>query len=496
MLNSLHQIALMGTDRAPELPAMPDWMPAPPEGADKAAVFLHLLSMGRAAERAGRRSQPIPDLVLPQLLEETQPFCSPLAVKLWRDIVELEGKFPVFEQQWLALCAYREQVLAPELLVEIFHYCTPKRMATLRPLVARVTGTRGRWLAQQNEKWKFALATNYTETWRTGKPAERAEALQAARQLERPTAAQMLRETWEKEVHAERKKTVETLLADFDAQDEDLLTYLLHTILQKPGHNKTLALQETKRLLVGMLLALPESALAREWTALLQPYFETGTLQLPSTDDAFFHPDRMVNLLGFGPNVPIEIWFEQLLPIVPPSIWQAAAGNAPEAAFGLIFDKKYQQNIRKPAILEHLMASTLRARNAEWAEVLLFRGSPTQTIEMMAVLPPARREMLMITGAFSPAIQQLAWGSAALHFPWSLEFSHWALRELYQSWVGYFFTKVQQIMPLDVFLHPDTRPDSIPGLYDKQDCRERWLQQVVPELERTLAVRKVFAHYN
>ncbi len=493
MTSHIQQIALIGTDRAPQLPPQPDWMPDPPEADDPATHLLHRLSMARAAERAGQRAQPVADLQLPQPIEEGSPYCSPLAVQLWRDIVELESKFPVFEQRWLDLCAQRGQVLAPEILVEVFHYCTPKRMAVLRPYAARVAGARGTWLAQQYEKWKFALATNYLDLWRTGKPTERTDALVAARIFAPDTAQLMLRSTWEKETPADRRKFVDLLLPELAPTDAPLLQFLLDTITAKPGHNKTMAIQETKRILVSLLLALPESTLAIEWTALLSTYFKGGQLQLPSTDDAFFHPERMVDLLGFDPKLPIEVWFSNLSPIVPPNIWQKAAQAAPSAVFEAIFEKKYNYAISKVEILGHFVQGTIRTKNTEWAELLLFKGINTQTIELMAALPPERRETLLMEGNISPAAQQLVWGSPVLHFPWSAAFSHWALRELYQSWVGYFFSKVQQIMPLDVFLHPDTRPESIPGLYDRPDSRERWLQQIVPELDKTLAVSRVFA---
>jgi hypothetical protein len=95
----------------------------------------------------------------------------------------------------------------------------------------------------------------------------------------------------------------------------------------------------------------------------------------------------------------------------------------------------------------------------------------------------------------SPAVLNLVWSSTAIQFNWSLKFSEWALRELFQSWMGYYFSKVQQIMPLDVFLHPQTRPTELPTLYDSPDKRDKWLQVIAPELEKALVLKRIFGHY-
>ncbi len=85
--------------------------------------------------------------------------------------------------------------------------------------------------------------------------------------------------------------------------------------------------------------------------------------------------------------------------------------------------------------------------------------------------------------------ERLNCAAPALQFHWSEEFSRWVLSLLYDSWIGYYFHRIQLIMPLDVYLNPAVKPANIPGLYDQAAKRERWLSVIVPELEKVIAVK-------
>jgi hypothetical protein len=51
---------------------------------------------------------------------------------------------------------------------------------------------------------------------------------------------------------------------------------------------------------------------------------------------------------------------------------------------------------------------------------------------------------------------------------------------------------MHQIIPLDVYMHPDARPQDIPGLYDPFDQRDRWVNMIVPELQKTMQLSCIF----
>ncbi len=489
---SVKAVALQGITRSATVPALPDWLPAVPPEADSATTLLHHIAMVRMAHLAGHRSAPQAHFQMPAVPEETRPYCSPLAVKLWNDIVELESKYPIFEQKWLELCAQRQQVLAPDLIVGVFQFAAFKKSNAMRPLVRRIAGSRGAWIAAQYAPWSFALPNDPVQIWREGKPAERLDVLHDARRYDPALSRQLLTTTWEKETGSDRKKFVEICRTGLSAADEPMLLYFWETLQQPALLNKSIA-QETRQMILALLLSLPESALYREWTTLLSAYFSTGKCLLPTTDDAFFHPNRMTRQAGLSANLPISAWFELLLGIVPPAVWQAATGKTTAQTLELLRTAKLNPPVT--GVTERLIQATLASGDSAWAEVLLQAGTNQQFLELMALLPGELREKAIRDPKLSKSVQQLVWGSPAIQFNWSLDFSQWVLDDLYQSWIGYFFSKVQQIMPLDVFLHPDTRPDTIPGLYDGADKRERWMHGIVPELNKTLAVKKVLSKY-
>lgn len=490
---SVKSVALQGTTRSAALPPLPDWMPPLPPEADPTTTLLHTIALVNTAHLAGQRTAPQAGFQPAVPPEESRPYCSPQAVKLWNDIVELESKYPVFEQKWLELCAHRQQILAPEIIIGVFQFAAHKKSNAMRPLVRRVAGNRGAWIAAQYPPWSFALPTNAVQIWREGKPAERLDILQDARRYDPALSRQLLTTTWEKETGSDRRKFVELCRTGLTPADEPMLLYFWETLQQPALLNKGIA-QETRQMILSLLLSLPESALYREWTTLLSAYFTTGKCLLPTTDDTFFHPDRMTRQAGLSANLPISAWFELLLGIVPPAVWQVAAGKNAAQTLDLLRTAKLHPPVT--GVTERLIQATLASGDSAWAEVLLQTGTNQQFLELMALLPGELREKAIRDPKLPKSVQQLVWGSPAIQFNWSLDFSQWVLDDLYQSWIGYFFSKVQQIMPLDVFLHPETRPDTVPGLYDGADKRERWMHGIVPELNKTLAVKKVLSKYS
>jgi hypothetical protein len=109
----------------------------------------------------------------------------------------------------------------------------------------------------------------------------------------------------------------------------------------------------------------------------------------------------------------------------------------------------------------------------------------------LGVLPETEREALMLTLENTANLSQhLPWHTDALQFEWSLPFSEWVLRHLYQSWGGYYFHHIQQILPLHVWIHPEANVEAVPQLNDPVAQRDRWLQIVAPEIMQVQALKK------
>ncbi len=493
IFEQIRDITLHGTNRLGTHPELPEWVPSI-SSEDTTTQLLHTLALLSTAQKAGQRILPSADLPQPMLIEESLPYCNTTAVQLWHDIVELESKYPVFEQRWLQLCAQLNQVIAPEIITSVLALGATKKMAHLRPYIAQVIGKRGLWIAAQYTKWHYALTPDYHQIWQEGKPAERLDILRRLR-IENPEIGRKLVEkTWDKESAADRKKMIEVFKVGITPDDETFFATKLDDLAQKSPSGKAVV-QETKRLLVQYLLTIENSALRQQWISLLSKYFMNGAVHLPDTDDDCFHPAWLVFQNGFPPKKDIADWWLEILTIMPPAVWPLASGLPLELSLAAIQNSKYGPSIQKINIQDALINATLYYSDPDWAAILLQIGTNLQFVDLLSHCSAAHREAIMMDAKMSPAVLNLVWSSPAIQFNWSLKFSEWVLRELFQSWMGYYFSKVQQIMPLDVFLHPQTRPAELPTLYDSPEKRDKWLQVIAPELEKALVVKRIFGHY-
>jgi hypothetical protein len=301
-----------------------------------------------------------------------------------------------------------------------------------------------------------------------------------------------LSRSWPRESNTERPKLLEVLANTIVDADEAFLNQVWDQACAEYPPDSA-AGRQIKQSIAQALLRLPGSELYLSWETHLRMYFSEKKpfLVLPDQEDACLNATWMELRHGFsapGGSNPIFAWWRALLGFLPPSLWQLASGQSAESLPAILADGPYQGQISANAVSEQLVQASLRFRDGAFAERLLEHAAPSVSQALMALLPPSRRESYwMHDPAWSGDVQ---WSSPALHFEWSEAFSEWVLRQLYESWGGYYFHKVPLILPLDQLLHPNTRPEYIPDPREVSVRRERWMEAIVPELNQVLTVKR------
>lgn len=465
----LLEAALLGIERTNWTAAQcPEWIQRQLTGTatDEAARLLHTAALLRMYRQAGERApvQEIPEIRPPD--PESQPFCTPVAVQLWRQIRALENKIPVLETRWLELCRQTGSIADPVILMDILEAGVPKKMTALRPFITPIIGNRGRWLAQYHAPWQYVLPIDPIKVWKEGKITERASALRLLRQQDKSKGREWLASCWEKESSSDRKVLILAFGEKTVPDDEPFLMEILADINPQKATNKDLRMA-----IIQQLLQLPESALFQHWVKIPQSYLSPVK----------HNPNWPVPLPEIDAALEKKAW-DVLIPLTPPQLWCEVMGkNVIDTV--TILNGSHQ-------LMDYLAQATIRYRQTAFAEQLcLSLTGGVRYYELLEILPPLTREnKILSTPELAP---RLDWGTPALQFQWSERFSNWALQQLYHSWGGYYFHKIPQVMPLDVFLHPNTRPEAIPAPQDPTAKRERWMQMIVPELDKTLSVKKL-----
>jgi Family of unknown function (DUF5691) len=291
-----------------------------------------------------------------------------------------------------------------------------------------------------------------------------------------------LQGSWPKESGADRKKHLELLREGLSANDIPALANWRNELSQTNKPNATI--QAMQQRVTQYLLCLPDSELYQAWTRQLSSYFQGNHFVLPTTDDGFFNPINLVRDTGLSQRPNISDWFNELLEVCPPSLWTAASGRSWAETVACL------NSTAGKGVNERLVKAAIQTWDSAAAVHFMDLADSQHAIQLLEIMLPIDREKYIMATKRSSVTTQW-WSSPAALFDWSETFSQWVLKTLYQSWTGYNFSMVQAIMPLDVFLHPQTRPASIPGLMDNATQRNRWIDMVVPELEKMLAVKRV-----
>jgi hypothetical protein len=271
-LEALTQAALLGTARsAPPAVELPEALVTAGETAPErrllrdAALLAVIGEAGELPDRVAALPEPAPD--------EARPRCPPAAAEHLRAI--LHGPYEAALGEWLDALARTGAVVPPEALRELLDRASGDRTLALR--LERVLSERGRWLAVQHDDWEWAAGGDPAERWETGTRSARLHLLRALRAADPAAARELIASTWAQEGARDRETFLAELETGLSAADEPFLEACLED-----------RAQGVRALAVGLLSAIPGSALSRRMAERLTPLIGTRlrtlTVELPDED--------------------------------------------------------------------------------------------------------------------------------------------------------------------------------------------------------------------
>lgn len=341
LMDRLLPIALVGTERSPGLRALLREVPAPLTGLmqalvtapeDDATVLLRAAGVLAVAQRVGgglAAADALPEAPAPAR-SDTRPALSAESHQALLQRLLGEDVPDSLRHEALSLVAQRGWRLPAALLPPMLALAL--RLPMLRPAVGAVMGERGRWLVQQQPRWRSIVerpAEPTEEDWAHGSGAARLAFLKDERRRDPDAARERLTAELPSLAARERAELVEALAVGLSAADEPLLVKLLR---DRAGDVRTLAAQ--------LLPRLPDSEqsawLAGQWSALLR--VESAWLGLkkrwhvepPTAEDPAWKT-RALDLQrprhdGLGER---GWWLYQLARLTAPAFWPAHMAMTP-----------------------------------------------------------------------------------------------------------------------------------------------------------------------
>lgn len=330
--------------------------------------------------------------------------------------------------QWLA-AAHREGYAAPpELLPALLD--AARARTDLRADALAFAGPRGRWLAQLNPDWKYALRAGpgalagpdpegpeqAERLWEEGMFAERIALLSRMRLTAPDSALALLAGTWKSERAEDRLMFLDSLRTGLSAADEP---FLEQALADRSRNVRSTAAE--------LLSALPESALAARMAARARSCVSLGldgiVVEAPYECDAAMERD------GVAPRPPNgrgerAWWLGQLVDAAPLAAWSARfGGRTPEQIIALPVLDDWQ-----PDLHASWCRAAVRQQDTAWARALLgpppAAAAPLAAVgdpaKLLSILPEAERAewvaAFIATHGLSEAFQMLG----ACTVPWAV----------------------------------------------------------------------------
>jgi len=248
-----------------------------------------------------------------------------------------------------------------------------------QPQIAAVLGRRGRWLANQNDKWSAYATTaadtptadsadydDLTRIWETASRAERIQAMQAMR-LARPADARtQLFASLGQESAADRAAYTRTLEVGLSADDEESLEPLLddRSVQVRDAAAELLSLIPNSALSTRMTHRLDAAVAYTPASGMLRKKPATLEFNLPTDLDTAATRDGIVAKQAQGMGAKAAA-ISRVVALAPLSWWEAKGVDA-----GTWVTLALSSEWRLPLILGWTHATKLQSRGA-WAIALI-----------------------------------------------------------------------------------------------------------------------------
>ncbi|HMY73145.1 MAG TPA: DUF5691 domain-containing protein, partial [Blastocatellia bacterium] len=358
------KIAVIGVERQPlQFGASPEVLQqlvARLDQTDREAALLGAAAAASLYERGGRLPardlQPLPEACA---LEDV-PACGSQAAQTLRLL--LGGERRELLPEWLsALAAINRRVASAQLPALLDH---GKRNPSLREAIVTVIGERGRWLASQNEDWKYASAIReqVEADWHTSSFDGRLAFLRRLRGSDPACARALARSTWNEDSPDHRGGFLVAFEINLSLEDEEFLELAL-----------TDRSKGVRREAVRMLAMLPQSRFRQKLIARAAPLLSLKKkraklsleVTLPdSTDEemaAFGISPKPASFSQLGEKA---WWLKQLVGLTPPSAWtQALNASADDIIKAVLANDDW-----RTLLLEALALAVKQHQDRDWIE--------------------------------------------------------------------------------------------------------------------------------
>lgn len=391
--------ALLGTQREP-LPDLHDGTPLAKlmvslKDVEPEAALLSVAGAARLSEMAGR---------LPSLAEMSQPVVPPPTTDIQpcgadarnRLIAILDGRFPALLPEFLAELVQADRRVPDEMLASLLEHGV--KAASLRPMIIKVIGATGRWLAAQNRAWTYASPQADSRdalgsVWRAGNAEQRIALLVQVRATHPEWAQSLLQITWKSEHAPLRSKLLRTLESGLSIDDESFLEAALD--------DRDLSARRTAQ---DLLAKIPNSRLVQRMTAYAADILRWTPLRLRLISVTFPktitpHMIRDGVTAGDAPNIR-KMQLAAILGAVPLEHWTESWGKSPQKIVQAALASAWPRSMIRGFAL-----AAARQHNAEWAQALMIGDNySTDTIRLGSILPLSDIERMILKMDHEPLL--------------------------------------------------------------------------------------------
>lgn len=303
---------------------------------DPADAVLRALALTRAMHRAGTRAVEEGTAPVP-CAEDDRGVLGPGAVDSL--VRMLKGEFREVLPEWLGLAVESGRVAPGRVLPELLAEATKDH--SLRPVMRRLTGERGKWIAARHGKFSWITEEQAVTdgSWEDGTPGERIAWLGQARAADPVAAMDAVSATWSGEEVTMREAVVRLISRNPLPGDEAWLDQAMND-----------RRQEVRDLAAVSLAVLATSAFRQRALGRIRAHvgFQRKLLKrvLVVEPPAAFDPSWAAD--GIKEKPPQGTgekawWLGQLFAMVPLDEWPALLDCASDDMFGLAIDPDWQE---------------------------------------------------------------------------------------------------------------------------------------------------------
>jgi hypothetical protein len=404
--NELVKMALLGTEKLPlQTAVLPtkirEILEKSPEN-DREAAFLKAAALTWLYEKAGQKPEktPLPDIAVAPV--ETSSVAPPQYAALLRRLLS-EEKLPIHLPLSLLFekMAAKDLIITPDLLVSILTVAEKTDLKKKLPILQKVVGERGMWLAQFNKKWAFLKPNSAESIWIDGSNAERRDLLEALRQTDHIQAFNYIVQVWD-EINATERRGFLKLLEKYPNDNASELAFV-ERLFEELSEEKAMK-KDVNRIMredvVMILLLNPKSNLYNFVFENVKKYVKIEKkllgltsktkIMLPQGEDDFFNVQNLERLFGVkktASETTAEFMMRQFLTMLHPDFWAKLLTNYWAEDVKIITDTEGVSKEFKKNALTYLATATAKTKHRNSAlDILKTADINTTTLPLFGLL--------------------------------------------------------------------------------------------------------------